>query len=78
MENCTSRSRSDPTVPQPEALGLPDGNLEATERLQENHPIRHQSEESLVSPKGSHGPYSSGELNKNPKLPWWKTPSPWW
>ncbi|KAF8808993.1 MFS general substrate transporter [Phlegmacium glaucopus] len=70
MENSQGHTSRSTAVPQPEALGLPDSELEATE------PLQHQSERSPL--KGSHGPYAGGELNKKSKLPWWKTPSPWW
>ena len=48
-------------------LGLPDRDLESSDHLQDNH-LLHQSEEYL----------GNTQPDKKPKLPWWKTPTPWW
>ena len=78
MENSrehTSRFRSHPGTRRTsaphndsDALGLPDGDLEPSERPQDNHLLQHQGEEYL----------DNTQPVKTPKLPWWKTPSSWW
>ena len=52
------------TDPHTYALDVADVDLEPSDHLQDNH---HQSEE-----------YLGITQSKKPKLPWWKTPSPWW
>ena len=49
-------------------LGLPDGELEPSVPLQDSHLLQGQGEEYL----------GNAQPDKKPKLPWWKTPSPWW
>ena len=58
------------TAPHTHALALPlaDGDLEPSE-LQDNHLLQRQNEEYLGNAQRD---------AKKPKLPWWKTPSPWW
>ncbi|KDR73681.1 hypothetical protein GALMADRAFT_251462 [Galerina marginata CBS 339.88] len=71
-------SSSVPYVPQAESLILPDGPVgqEATELLTEFvHPHHHTAEETLV---GSSEGESDDDVDKKPKLPWWRRPSPWW
>ena len=68
-----SRFRSETrrtTTPHTHSVSLPDGDLhvEPSECLQDNHLLQHQSEEYL----------RNTQPDKKPKLPWWKTPSPWW
>ena len=80
MENSrahTSRSRSHPETRRTaaphndsDALGLLDGDLEPSERLQDNHLLQHEGEEYLDN--------TQPDTSKKPKLPWWKTPSSWW
>lgn len=71
MENSQSRSGSGTrrtTASHTHGLGLLDGELEPLARLQDSHVPQNPGEEYL----------GNIQPDQKPKLPWWKTPSPWW
>ena len=68
---------SNPYLPQPESLVLPEGAIseEAAELLNE-FVHGHGTEPTLAS---SADPAGSDQIDKNARKPWWKRPSPlWW
>ncbi|KDR68702.1 hypothetical protein GALMADRAFT_256506 [Galerina marginata CBS 339.88] len=77
----TSRNATPTAVPdilQADGLTLPDGSVGKgiTKPLTELvHPRHHTAQEASV---GSSEEESDDDIDKKPRLPWWKRPSPWW